>query len=138
MFQCCRFISNISHLSCRKYFGEKIGLYFAWLGVYTQMLIPASLVGVIVFLYGCVTVDDDIPRSVDTKQNVQLKFKVQDTIAYAFIVINTKRKLCYHCDHKKCNHSQTENDKCQISEAKWLLYFGMDKVFFQDRRQNYH
>ncbi|KAI4825102.1 hypothetical protein KUCAC02_020800 [Chaenocephalus aceratus] len=34
----------------RKYFGEKIGLYFAWLGLYTQMLIPASLVGVIVFL----------------------------------------------------------------------------------------
>ena len=47
----------------RKYFGEKIGLYFAWLGVYTQMLIPASLVGVFVFLYGCVSVDDDIPRS---------------------------------------------------------------------------
>ncbi|XP_041074926.1 anoctamin-1-like isoform X7 [Polyodon spathula] len=45
----------------RKYFGEKIGLYFAWLGVYTQMLIPASLVGIIVFLYGCATVDDDIP-----------------------------------------------------------------------------
>lgn len=54
----------ISRLSRRKYFGEKIGLYFAWLGVYTQMLIPASLVGVFVFLYGCVTVDDDIPRSV--------------------------------------------------------------------------
>ena len=47
---------------CRKYFGEKIGLYFAWLGLYTQMLIPASLVGVIVFLYGCATVDDNIPR----------------------------------------------------------------------------
>ncbi|KAI3370915.1 hypothetical protein L3Q82_007421 [Scortum barcoo] len=44
----------------RKYFGEKIGLYFAWLGLYTQMLIPASLVGVIVFLYGCATVDDNI------------------------------------------------------------------------------
>ncbi|KAF3859416.1 hypothetical protein F7725_021815 [Dissostichus mawsoni] len=28
----------------RKYFGEKIGLYFAWLGVYTQLLIPASIV----------------------------------------------------------------------------------------------
>jgi len=52
----------ISLLSCRKYFGEKIGLYFAWLGLYTQMLIPASLVGVIVFLYGCATVDDNIPR----------------------------------------------------------------------------
>ncbi|TTJ07840.1 Anoctamin-1 [Bagarius yarrelli] len=57
-------IGLISHLPFylyRKYFGEKIGLYFAWLGVYTQMLIPASLVGVFVFLYGCVTVDDDIP-----------------------------------------------------------------------------
>ncbi|XP_057696012.1 anoctamin-1a isoform X1 [Corythoichthys intestinalis] len=45
----------------RKYFGEKVGLYFAWLGVYTQMLIPAAIVGVIVFLYGCATVDDNVP-----------------------------------------------------------------------------
>lgn len=49
-------------LRCRKYFGEKIGLYFAWLGVYTQMLIPASMVGIIVFLYGWATVDENIPR----------------------------------------------------------------------------
>lgn len=26
------------------------------------MLIPAAIVGVIVFLYGCATVDDNIPR----------------------------------------------------------------------------
>uniref|UniRef100_A0A3P8WNP6 Anoctamin n=1 Tax=Cynoglossus semilaevis TaxID=244447 RepID=A0A3P8WNP6_CYNSE len=45
----------------RKYFGEKIGLYFAWLGVYTQLLIPASVVGVIVFGYGVATVDTNIP-----------------------------------------------------------------------------
>ncbi|XP_033260168.1 anoctamin-2 isoform X2 [Orcinus orca] len=45
----------------RKYFGEKIGLYFAWLGLYTSFLIPSSLIGVIVFLYGCATIEEDIP-----------------------------------------------------------------------------
>lgn len=57
---------------CRKYFGEKIGLYFAWLGLYTQMLIPASLVGVIVFLYGCATVDDNIPRWTHVHANIKI------------------------------------------------------------------
>ncbi|KAL6478844.1 hypothetical protein MHYP_G00122770 [Metynnis hypsauchen] len=45
----------------RKYFGEKIGLYFAWLGVYTQLLIPASAMGIVVFLYGWLTVDTNVP-----------------------------------------------------------------------------
>ncbi|XP_031570691.1 anoctamin-4-like [Actinia tenebrosa] len=34
------------------YFGEKIGLYFAWLGFYTGMLVPAALVGLVVLIYG--------------------------------------------------------------------------------------
>uniref|UniRef100_A0A8C0YBR6 Anoctamin n=1 Tax=Cyprinus carpio carpio TaxID=630221 RepID=A0A8C0YBR6_CYPCA len=41
----------------RRYFGEKIGLYFAWLGWYTGMLIPAAFVGLFVFLYGLFTMD---------------------------------------------------------------------------------
>ena len=40
----------------KNYFGVKIGLYFAWLGFYTQMLIPASIVGLICFLFGLFTV----------------------------------------------------------------------------------
>lgn len=55
----------------RKYFGEKIGLYFAWLGVYTQLLIPASIVGIIVFGYGVATLDTNIPslEMCDERQN---------------------------------------------------------------------
>ncbi|XP_048463259.1 anoctamin-9-like [Rhincodon typus] len=39
-------------LTERLYFGERLALYFAWLGWYTTMLIPAAICGVIVFLYG--------------------------------------------------------------------------------------
>lgn len=45
----------------RQYFGVKIGLYFAWLGFYTFMLIPASLVGLACFLYGCLTLSTHRP-----------------------------------------------------------------------------
>ncbi|XP_045711193.1 anoctamin-1 isoform X3 [Phyllostomus hastatus] len=68
----------------RKYFGEKIGLYFAWLGVYTQMLIPASVVGVIVFLYGCATVDDNIPSKemCDQSHNITMCPLCDKTCSY--------------------------------------------------------
>lgn len=36
----------------RDYFGERITLYFAWLGWYNTMLVPAAISGVFVFLYG--------------------------------------------------------------------------------------
>ncbi|XP_030900773.2 LOW QUALITY PROTEIN: anoctamin-4 [Melopsittacus undulatus] len=41
----------------RRYFGEKIGLYFAWLGWYTGMLFPAAFIGLFVFLYGVTTLN---------------------------------------------------------------------------------
>ncbi|XP_065258819.1 anoctamin-1 isoform X6 [Emys orbicularis] len=68
----------------RKYFGEKIGLYFAWLGVYTQMLIPASIVGVIVFLYGCATVDENIPsmEMCDERNNITMCPLCDNTCSY--------------------------------------------------------
>ena len=46
----------------RDYFGVKIALYFAWLGFYTNLLIAPSLVGLLTFLYGVVSLRSDIPR----------------------------------------------------------------------------
>uniref|UniRef100_A0A8D3AMM1 Anoctamin n=1 Tax=Scophthalmus maximus TaxID=52904 RepID=A0A8D3AMM1_SCOMX len=43
----------------RKYYGEKIGIYFAWLGFYTEMLLFAAIVGTICFVYGVLTYDDN-------------------------------------------------------------------------------
>uniref|UniRef100_A0A8C7YZ35 Anoctamin n=1 Tax=Oryzias sinensis TaxID=183150 RepID=A0A8C7YZ35_9TELE len=56
----------------RKYFGEQIGLYFAWLGVYTQLLIPPSVLGIIVFLYGIFTVDTNVPSQETCNHNLNI------------------------------------------------------------------
>nr|XP_028586804.1 anoctamin-7 [Podarcis muralis]XP_028586805.1 anoctamin-7 [Podarcis muralis] len=45
----------------RRYFGEKIALYFAWLGFYTGWLLPAAVVGTLVFIIGIFMMLDDIP-----------------------------------------------------------------------------
>ncbi|XP_055849456.1 anoctamin-1 isoform X2 [Episyrphus balteatus] len=45
----------------KDYFGVKIGLYFAWLGYYTYMLMLASVVGMFCFLYSWFTVDTFVP-----------------------------------------------------------------------------
>ncbi|XP_071381839.1 anoctamin-5b isoform X1 [Centroberyx affinis] len=44
----------------RKYYGEKIGIYFAWLGFYTEMLFFAAVMGFICFTYGVLSYDDNI------------------------------------------------------------------------------
>jgi hypothetical protein len=38
----------------REYFGERIALYFAFLGFYTVWLVSASLAGLIVALFGII------------------------------------------------------------------------------------
>nr|XP_046241153.1 anoctamin-9-like isoform X2 [Scatophagus argus] len=40
----------VSDVRC--YFGEKVALYYLWLGWYTKLLVPAAALGVVVFLYG--------------------------------------------------------------------------------------
>ncbi|XP_043917785.1 anoctamin-7-like isoform X2 [Protopterus annectens] len=45
----------------REYFGEKIAIYFAWLGFYTVWLLPAAVVGTFVFISGLITMSNNIP-----------------------------------------------------------------------------
>ncbi|XP_064083662.1 anoctamin-1-like isoform X6 [Macrobrachium nipponense] len=47
----------------KEYFGVKISLYFAWLGFYTYMLIPASVVGLLCFIYAVSTINDHQPSN---------------------------------------------------------------------------
>lgn len=58
-------VKNIFHYQpldyIKEYFGVKIGLYFAWLGFYTFMLLSASIVGLLCFTYSFFTMDSSQP-----------------------------------------------------------------------------
>ncbi|KAM9615708.1 LOW QUALITY PROTEIN: anoctamin-7 [Morphnus guianensis] len=45
----------------RKYFGDKVAFYFAWLGFYTGWLLPAAVVGMVVFIAGIFLMINDVP-----------------------------------------------------------------------------
>ncbi|XP_018112959.1 anoctamin-9 isoform X2 [Xenopus laevis] len=54
----------------RAYYGEKVALYFAWLGWYTIMLLYAAVVGLIVFFYGFAHFDNSqISQEICTANN---------------------------------------------------------------------
>ncbi|XP_067946749.1 anoctamin-4-like isoform X2 [Watersipora subatra] len=53
------FMKEQPYDAIRHYFGEKAGIYFSWLGFYTLMLVPASIVGIIVSIYGLATISSD-------------------------------------------------------------------------------
>ncbi|XP_061192079.1 anoctamin-4-like isoform X3 [Saccostrea echinata] len=86
----------------RNYFGEKIGIYFTWLGFYTTMLIPAAFVGFIVFIYGLATLMRDIPSS---------EICDDPTIG--------NYTMCPMCD-KRCTYWHL-SDSCNYSKATYLF-----------------
>jgi len=94
----------------RNYFGVKIGLYFAWLGFYTFMLIPPSIVGLFCFLYGVITMGSDTPS---------------DDVCDEDRMGNTT--MCPVCDNF-CE-SWRLKDTCLLSKAKYLFDNGTT-VFF--------
>ncbi|XP_029968802.1 anoctamin-6 [Salarias fasciatus] len=80
----------------RKYYGEKIGIYFAWLGFYTIMLTVAAAVGLACFIYG---------------------YKTQETSTWTKEVcdpeIGGKLVMCPQCD--SCMY-WTLNSTCDTSK----------------------
>lgn len=86
----------------RNYFGEKVGIYFTWLGYYTMMLIPASIVGLVAFIYGCATIfDDELGKDIcDINKSGNLT-------------------MCPLCD-KRCPYWKLE-ESCYYSRATYLF-----------------
>ncbi|XP_051547999.1 anoctamin-5 [Myxocyprinus asiaticus] len=86
----------------RKYYGEKISIYFAWLGYYTEMLFYAAVVGLLCFIYGLATFDE----------NVWSKEICNDSIGGQII-------MCPLCD-KKCGYWKL-NSTCSSSWQSYLF-----------------
>uniref|UniRef100_A0A8C4GXN3 Anoctamin n=1 Tax=Dicentrarchus labrax TaxID=13489 RepID=A0A8C4GXN3_DICLA len=93
----------------RKYYGEKIGIYFAWLGFYTEMLLFAAIVGTICFIYGFLTYDD----------NEWSKEICSEAVGGKIV-------MCPLCD-KKCGYWKL-NSTCNSS---WFLMISLfSHIFF--------
>ena len=43
----------------KEYFGEKVALYFSFIGFYTSSLLPFSILGLVVMFFGLATYSDD-------------------------------------------------------------------------------
>ncbi|CAB1346072.1 unnamed protein product [Coregonus sp. 'balchen'] len=81
----------------RKYYGEKIGIYFAWLGFYTAMLALAAIVGLGCFIYGYTT-----------QETSTWSKEVCDPLIGGTIV------MCPQCD-KECTYWRL-NSTCESSK----------------------
>ncbi|XP_063836611.1 anoctamin-4 [Ostrinia nubilalis] len=88
----------------RRYFGDKIGLYFCWLGFYTKMLYAPAVVGTLCFLYGL--------ASMDSNDNIPSK-EICDSRGPG----NTT--LCPLCD-KACQY-QSLADSCLFAKLTYLF-----------------
>ncbi|XP_065927952.1 anoctamin-4 isoform X10 [Magallana gigas] len=86
----------------RGYFGEKVGIYFSWLGFYTSMLIPVAIAGVIAFIYGLATIMDDVPSTEICEDPVISNYT-----------------MCPMCD-QRCSYWHL-SDSCTYSRATYLF-----------------
>ncbi|KAM6924593.1 anoctamin-7 [Xenentodon cancila] len=85
----------------REYYGEKIALYFAWLGFYTAWLLPAALVGTLVFVSGVMSMSTNTPAEeiCDSGANYLMCPLCKTCKAWNMSDICTMAKLGYLFDH---------------------------------------
>ncbi|XP_011212703.2 anoctamin-1 isoform X1 [Bactrocera dorsalis] len=94
--------------SIKEYFGAKVALYFAWLGFYTHMLIPVSVLGILCFIYGIVTWSSDpISRQICNDNQTTL--------------------MCPQCD-RNCDYWLLEKT-CNSSKMNYLIDNNITVVF---------
>ena len=109
----------------REYFGEKIALYFAWLGFYTGWLIPPSVVGVLIFIYGLLTMSSD-PVST---QVCKSKGK------YSMCPLCDENLGCNHWDLSEvCNYSRLSylfDHPGTVAFAVFVSFWGIFLILFQ-------
>ncbi|CAG0886852.1 unnamed protein product [Darwinula stevensoni] len=104
----------------RKYFGDQIGLYFTWLGFYTKMLIPAAIVGVISFLFGIISLQDNIAST--GKEFCDLSRNLSSVIVSRDICDENgpgNFTMCPLCD-KACHYWKLK-DSCTFSKFTFLF-----------------
>ncbi|KAK7582131.1 hypothetical protein V9T40_013576 [Parthenolecanium corni] len=92
----------------KEYFGVKIALYFTWLGFYTYMLIPASAVGLLCFMYSWSTSYSNVACDEICNENVTIK-------------------MCPLCDYN-CDFWEIQ-DSCVHSRVTYL-FDNATTVFF--------
>ncbi|XP_050085558.1 anoctamin-5-like isoform X3 [Anopheles aquasalis] len=93
----------------KEYFGVKIAMYFAWLGFYTHMLIPASVVGLICFLYGLLTYRDNrISREICSDNNTIMCPQCDE-----------------HCDYWYLNSTCTISKLAHIFDNEMTIFFSI-------------
>ncbi|XP_012170521.1 anoctamin-4 isoform X2 [Bombus terrestris] len=88
----------------RRYFGEKVALYFAWLGFYTKCLYAPAIVGLLCFMYGVGSMDG--PDNIPSKEICD--YNIAGNIT-----------LCPLCD-KACTY-QKLGESCIFSKLSYLF-----------------
>uniref|UniRef100_UPI0035900035 anoctamin-5-like isoform X2 n=1 Tax=Myxine glutinosa TaxID=7769 RepID=UPI0035900035 len=90
------------HSLIRSYYGDKVAMYFAWLGFYTRMLFLAAVVGTICFLYG-------VAYAKDTTWSKELCDEN----------IGGKMVMCPQCD-QQCTYWRL-NSTCTATQQSYLF-----------------